>query len=252
MWKFYRLTTPLKPCYEFSWAASQSKFFVSHVSVFFWKGIFQLLWEKLKHSQKNKFNPCQTFPEIFPVISCKSDKNPTFKRNIQNWKIKRQPVQKFSKQRYFLSLQSVWVFLHSAAFQYYEFHVVCINWGSFFIQWNKKFKSTSYKSQQRTGIFFNGESGPRSKAIDANNLTPLFQIQTISNHAKPRTIIWFQIQPLTVCFSSCDVWAFFQKLPISHRLVCRFLRQSRPNTWQSSSRQCWENGLCLKWQGHCG
>ena len=129
----------------------------------FLKRNFSITFRKIEAFTKNTFIPSKTFPEIVPMISLKFDKIPTLKRNIHNWKIKRQPVQKFSKQWYFLSLQSVWVFLHSAPFQFHEFHVVCTNWGSFFIQWNKKLKSTSYKSQPRTGIFFNGESGPKRR-----------------------------------------------------------------------------------------
>ena len=69
----------------------------------FLKRNFSINLRKIETLPKNTFNPCKTFREIVPMISSKFDKNPTLRRNIQNWKIKRQPkAKKFSKQWYVL------------------------------------------------------------------------------------------------------------------------------------------------------
>ena len=73
---------------------------------------------------------------------------------------------------------------------------------------------------------------------------PLFQIQIISNLAKPRAFVWLQIQPLTICFNSCNVIAFFQIQTVSHSFVCCFLNKCRPDPTQRSSRQSWQDSLC--------
>ena len=89
---------------------------------------FSIPFKKIEALPINKFNPWKTFPEIVLMISSKFDKNPTFRRNIQNWKIKSNKKLKSSVSNdIFLSLQSVLVFLHGVFFQFYEFHVVCIN-----------------------------------------------------------------------------------------------------------------------------
>jgi len=43
----------------------------------FWK--FSITFRKIEAFTKNTFIPCKTFPEIVPIISSKSDKNPTLK-----------------------------------------------------------------------------------------------------------------------------------------------------------------------------
>jgi len=54
------------------------------MSLYFLEKEFSITFRKIEAFTKNTFIPCKTFPEIVPVVSSKSDKNPTFKRNIQN------------------------------------------------------------------------------------------------------------------------------------------------------------------------
>jgi len=116
---------------------------------------------------------------------------------------------------------------------------------SFFLWFTHLFnakKIHNFTTTNQEQEYFSTENLDQEEGHSHEQLDPLFQIQTISSHAKPWTFIWFQIQPLTVCFNSCDVWTFLQIQSVFHGLVCRFLRQRRPDTWQCSSRQCWEQG----------
>ena len=87
-----------------NWVEPQlNQSFLLLMSLYFVEKEFFKYFLKFEALPKNTFNPCKTFPEIVPMISSKFDKNPMFRRNIQNWKIKRQPkVKKFNKQWYLL------------------------------------------------------------------------------------------------------------------------------------------------------
>jgi len=95
----------------------------------------------------------------------------------------------------FLSLQSVSVILHSALFQFYEFHVVCINLGSFFIQWNKKFKSKFHNNQLRIGMFLRGEFGPRRRPWPLITGTSYFKYKPSPTMPSPEPVYVFKYSP---------------------------------------------------------
>jgi len=99
-----------------------------------------------------------------------------------------------------------------------------------------------HSNQPKTGIFFKGLFGPRSKPSPLEICPPCFKCKPFPTMPglEPQKGSKYSPRPAQLS----NVWAFFQIQPISRRPVCRFFRQSQPNTWQCPSRQCWENGLC--------
>jgi len=49
---------------------------------------FSITFRKIQTLPKKTFNPCKTFPEIVPMISSKSDKNPMFRETYKTEKSK--------------------------------------------------------------------------------------------------------------------------------------------------------------------
>ena len=109
-----------------------------------------------------------------------------------------------------------------------------------------------HNNQPRTDMFLRGEFGPRRRPWPSKTWPPCFKYKPSPTMPSSEPLKGFKYNPWPSVSTLAMFEPFFQIQPASHGLVCRFLRQTWPDTTQRSSRQCWENGLCQKRQCLCG
>jgi len=136
-------------------------------------------------------------------------------------------MQKFSNQWHFFVIAECLSFFSFSSFSILWISCSLYKLGFIFIQWNKN-QSSSYKSQPRTGIFFNGEFGPRRMPWLLIPWPPCYKNKPFPTVLSPEPLYGFKSSPWPSVSTLAMFEPFLKCSPFPMALFVAFCTKADP------------------------